>query len=109
MQLTEDEIIQKYGKSCGHCNRKTLLPYEYEFSCITCGYNVNKRKHELSKIQRKKIKFISRLKSAEQKILCICVDVYKVYEGIDYYEINKFLSTIKNKKIKNKYYLNREI
>ena len=32
MELTEDEIIQKYGKRCGHCNRNTLLPYEYEWT-----------------------------------------------------------------------------
>ena len=54
MELTEDEITEKYGKRCGHCNRNALLPYEYEFTCIVCGYNVNKRKHEISKIQRKK-------------------------------------------------------
>ena len=54
MELTEDEIIQKHTKRCGHCNRKTFLPYEYEFTCFSCGYNVNKRKHELCKIQRKK-------------------------------------------------------
>ena len=55
MELTEDEIIQKCGKCCGHCNRNTLLPYEYEWTCFSCGYNVNKRKYELSKIQRKKL------------------------------------------------------
>ena len=55
--LSEDEIIENYGKHCGHCNRNTLLPYEYEFTCFSCGYNVNKRKHENSKIQRKKNKF----------------------------------------------------
>ena len=49
MELTEDEIIQNYAKRCGHCNRNILLPYEYEFTCIACGYNVNRRKHELSK------------------------------------------------------------
>ena len=54
MESTEDEIIQKYRKNCGHCNRNTFLPYEYEFTCVSCGYNVNKRKHELCKIQRKK-------------------------------------------------------
>ena len=32
MELTEDEIIQKYAKNCGHCNRNTLLPYEYEWT-----------------------------------------------------------------------------
>ena len=47
MELTEDEIIQKYAKPCGCCNRNTLLPYEYKFTCFSCGYNVNKRKHEL--------------------------------------------------------------
>ena len=67
MELTEDEIIQNYGKKCGHCNRNTLLPYDKEFTCFSCGYNKIKQKHELSKIQRKKINFIKRLKYAEQK------------------------------------------
>ena len=53
MNLSEDEFIQKYGKLCGHCNQKMLLPYEYEWGCFGCGYNINKRKHELSKIQKK--------------------------------------------------------
>ena len=100
MELTEDEIIQKYGKHCGHCNRNTLLPYEYEFTCFSYGYNANKSKHELSKIQRKKINFINRLKYAEIKIFSICVDLYKIYEGDDYDEIYKVLSTLKNKKLK---------
>ena len=100
MELTEDEIIEKYAKKCLHCNRNTLLPYEYEFTCFSCGYNVNKRKHELSKIQRKKINFINRLKYAEQKIFCICIDIYKIYEGNDFDEIYKVLSSFKNKKLK---------
>ena len=100
MELTEDEIIQKYAKNRGHFNRNTLLPYEYEFICISCGYNVNKRKHELSKIQRKKINFINRLKYAEVKIFSICVDLYKIYEGDNFNEIYKVLSTLKNKKLK---------
>ena len=61
---------------------------------------MNKRKHELSKIQRKKINFINRLKYAEQKIFCICIDVYKTYEGNEYDEIYIVLSTLKNKKLK---------
>ena len=100
MELTGDESIQKYAKQCGHCSRNTSLPYEYEFTCFSCGYNVNKRKHELSKIQRKKINFINRLKYAEQKIFCICVDLYQIYEGDDFNEIYKVLSTLKNKKLK---------
>ena len=97
MELTEDEILQKNAKNCGHCKRNCLLPYEYEWSCFGCGYNVNKRKNELSKIQRKKINFINRLKYAEQKIFCICIHLYKIYEGDDYDKIYEVLSTIKNK------------
>ena len=57
MHLSEDEIIEKNGNKCGHCNQKTLLPFEYELTCVSCGYNVIKRKHEPSKIQRKTNKF----------------------------------------------------
>ena len=100
MELSEDQIIEKYVKRCLHCNRNTLLPYQYDFTCFSCGYNVNKRKHELSKIQRKKINFINRLKYAEQKIFCICIDVSKIYKGNEYDERYKVLSTLKNKKLK---------
>ena len=102
MELTEDEIIQKNAKRCLHCKRNMLLPYEYEWTCFSCGFNTNKQKHELSKIQRKEINFINRLKYAEQKIFCICIDLYKIYDGNNYDEIYKVLSTLKNKKIKNK-------
>ena len=34
MELTEDEIIQKYSKRCGHCNRNKLLPYDNEFTAF---------------------------------------------------------------------------
>ena len=70
MELTEDQTNEKYGKRCGHCYRNTLLPYEYEFTCFVSGYNVNKRNHELSKIQRKKTTLINRLKYADQKFFC---------------------------------------
>ena len=104
MELTKDEIIQKYGKRCRHCKRNTLFPYEYEFTCFSCGYNVNERKHELSKIQRKKINFINRLKYAEVKNLSICVDVYKIYEGGDFDKLHEVLSTLKNKNLKKQYF-----
>ena len=52
MDLSEDEYIQKCGKNCGQCKRNTLLPYEYLITCVSCGYNVVRRKHELTKIQR---------------------------------------------------------
>ena len=100
MELTEDQINEKYAKKFGHCNRNTLLPYEFEWTCFSCGFDVIKRKHELSKIQRKKINFINRLKYAEQKIFCICIDVYKIYEGDDYDGIYKMLPKLKDKKLK---------
>ena len=57
MNLTEDQIIEKYGKRCGHCERNMFLAFifkkQYEWSCFDCAYNVVKRKQELSKIQRK--------------------------------------------------------
>ena len=59
MELNEDQVFEKYAKNCGHCKRDTLLPHEYEYTCFSCGYSVNKRKHELSKIQKKKINFIN--------------------------------------------------
>ena len=40
------------------------------------------------------------MKYAEVKIFSICVDLYKIYEGNDYDEIYKILSTLKNKKLK---------
>ena len=67
MELTEDEIAEKYGKLGGHCNRKTLLPYKDDFTCKSCGFNVIKRKHELSKIQRKKNKFYQSIKKCRTK------------------------------------------
>ena len=95
MELSEDEKIKKYAKNCSHCNRNTLLPYEYEFTCFSCGYNVIKRKHELTEIQRKKINFKNALNYAEQKKFCICVDVYKFYEGNEYAKLYEVLSTLK--------------
>ena len=42
MQLSEDKIIKKDAKQYAHCSRKMLFPYEIEFTCISCGYNVSK-------------------------------------------------------------------
>ena len=62
--------------------------------------NVIKRKHEPSKIQREEINLINRLKYAEHKIFCICVDVNKINEGDDFDKIYEVLSTLKNRKLK---------
>ena len=100
MGLSVDEINEKYAKQRGHCLRNTLLPYECDWTCPSCNHNVRKTKHELSKIQRNKINFISSINYAEHKIFCICIDVYKIYEDNDYEEIYEVLSTLKNKKLK---------
>ena len=55
MNLSENQIIEKYGKRGGHYNGNILLPDEYEFTCFSCGYNVIKRKHELARIQKRKL------------------------------------------------------
>ena len=99
MDLTEDEILEKYVEKRGHFNGKTILPFECEFTCISCGFNLIKRKHELTRIQPKK-SFIHRLKYAEHKFFCICVDVYRIYESEDFDKIYEVLSTIKNEKLK---------
>ena len=76
MELTEDEIIEKYAKNCGHCKRNTLLPYDYEFTCLSCGFNVNKRKNDLSKIQRKKNNFYKPIK------ICSSKNIFHMYRCI---------------------------
>ena len=48
MILTEDQILQKYSKQCPSCDRNGLLPYQYEWSCYFCNYNIIKQKHELT-------------------------------------------------------------
>ena len=58
MELTENQRIEKYAKHSGHCSQNILLPYESEWTGNSRGYNVIKRKHELTKIQRKKINLI---------------------------------------------------
>ena len=59
-----------------------------------------KRKHDLSTIHRKKIEFSNRLKYAEEKTFCLCVEVYRNYERNDFDKIYEVFSTLKNKKLK---------
>ena len=97
MESTDDQIIEKHAKQCRPCLRNTLRPYEYEFTCFAFGDNVIKRKNELLKIQRKRMNFFNRLKFAEHKIFCICIEVYNIYEGNNFDKIYEALSTIKKK------------
>ena len=62
---------------------------------------LNQKKTWALQYTKKKISFINRLKCAEQKIFCICVEVYKTYEGNDFEEIYEVLPTLKNKKLKS--------
>ena len=78
--------------------RKTLISHEFEFTCISCAYNVIKRKGELVKFSRKKINSLNRLKYAEHKIFCICIDVYGIHEAFDF---DKYFETLSKLKVKN--------
>ena len=60
------------------------------------------------KFNEKKLTFNNRLKYAQQKIFCICVDVYQLYEDDDYNEFCKVLTTLKNKKRKINKILNEK-
>ena len=51
MRMTEDENIDKYVVQSMHHTPNT---YEYDFICISCGYNFTKRKTVLTKRERKK-------------------------------------------------------
>ena len=53
MELTQDEIIQKYSKLCPSCGRNAMLPYQYEFTCLPCGYNIKKLKINYLKFNEK--------------------------------------------------------
>ena len=77
-----------------------LLPYEYEWSRISWNYNVINRKNDFGETSRKKINFINKLKYAEHKLFCICIDVYKIYEGGDFDKTYEALSKFKNEKVK---------
>ena len=52
------------------------------------------------KYQEKETNFVKRVKYAEVKNFCICVDVNETYEGNDYDKSYEASSTIKNKKRK---------
>ena len=49
MILTVDGTMETYAKQCLYCTCKTLLSYEDEWTCFSCGYNVLIRKNELRK------------------------------------------------------------
>ena len=102
MELSEDQILQKYAKQCPSCNKNGLLPYQYEWSCQFCIYNIIKQNHELTLTQRKRLTFSLRLKYAGKKINCICFDVIQLYNGENYDKMLDVLSKLRNNKLKIK-------
>ena len=95
MQLSEAETIQKYAIPCEHCLKNTCQTYEYEFTCIECGYDENKQKNELGKVSRKRVNFVNRLKDAQHKINCSFKDYIILHEGIDLKEMFEAVSNLK--------------
>ena len=98
MNLTEDERSKTDDKPCTLCTRGALLPHEYEYTSILCGYNVIKRKNKLKKTSRKKINFINTRKYVQHNFFCLCKDLYPISDLKQFFEV---LSDLKNKKIKN--------
>ena len=58
------------------------------------------------KNNEKKINLINRLKYADHKVFCICIDVKKVYGGDGFDKLYDVLSTLKKYKFENKQYPN---
>ena len=52
-----NKLLKNMLLQCPSCNRKTMLPYAYEWTCLICRLNIIKQKHELTINQRKKINF----------------------------------------------------
>ena len=78
MNITEDLNNQKHDKLRSCCRRVTLLPIEYEFTCIACGYNVIEQKNQLSKDSLENLNIINKTNYAEHKIFCFFL-IYKKF------------------------------
>ena len=44
MELSKNQIFEKYAKRCSHRIGNTLLPYACEWTSVVYGYNVVKQK-----------------------------------------------------------------
>ena len=108
MNYDEEEFIKKYSSMCKRCNRNFLLEYEYEFVCYICGFNIEKTKNQLTKIQKKKnTNFLNRLTYAKPKIIAICMEVNLLINKItfpnninEYDILGAILTYLKQKKLK---------
>ena len=81
MELTEDEIIEKYIRK--HCVAWEMHRHQMITNGrVSCEYIVIKQKSELRKFQRNR-NFLNGLNYGERSILCICIHVYRIYDGND--------------------------
>ena len=55
--LSEYRTTEKFAKQCMQCTGNNLLLIDYEWNCISCGYNGIKRENEHTRVQRKEINF----------------------------------------------------
>ena len=78
--------------------RNPLIRLEFEWICLSCGKNVAKLISELTNFQRRKTNFIRRPKYAQQKTICFCIGVNKVYEVDHFKSFFEVLSKFKKKK-----------
>ena len=70
-----------------------IFTYEYEWTCIACGYNVKKRRNLTYKIQRKNQTSPTGW-NMPKKTLCLGIDVYRIYEGANFNEVFEVLSKL---------------
>ena len=78
--------------------RNTLLPYDYQLTCLSFEYNVLGQKNELTKFQQKNN--ITRLDYAEKRKKLFVSMCKKLYGDDDFKEILNVLTGFKNKKLK---------
>ena len=86
MELTEHELFMKNMLNVVDIAIEILF-YLTNMNLLVCCVATMLLKHELSKSSKKEINFIIRIKNAEFKKFCLCVDVYKIYESDDYDKI----------------------
>ena len=53
MQLTDEETIKNMENIAHRCNKNTMLPYEYEYTCYFCNHSIIKLKSNYLISQRK--------------------------------------------------------
>ena len=97
MEINEGEVIESKLKNA-------CISYEKTFCLIKMNYclHIIKKSREITELQRKKIGFINRLKYAQHKILCIYIDLYKLYEVNDFIQFFDVLSRIRDRKLRIK-------